>query len=382
MSRVLSVFAILFLSLFVFVEVAQAGLIRNGGRTGLSRVYEQTVYYVNNDFNNAGGITEDIFEFNSQSLFSALSNRSARGIINGDNNPISAFPGDEGCTRGYEQAEFNQLKDTISSLDGIDTDPSADPVDLQRYNDAVARLAVINVNEPCKWQFTQGEMISVEGLFQMVFTGFKADEVDYLVDWEIDGVKYGGEIDLVDGQSFAAITLDKLIDLDPGEYNISVEVGISSEKGRFYYETPQSTDGSVTKVSLDPGVCAANPNFISEEQFRDNYLAANPSATPDDVNDAVIDTYNADLNISEPTQCGRNSIIQDTDAGTFDQNSFDISQVTSFISFTDTLIILDNGANDPAVEVSAPVSLGSFLAGLVAIGIRRRIAIRKSNVSV
>ncbi len=379
MSRNLQLVTLMLLSMFVFVEVAQAELIRGGGRPSLSRVYEQTVYYVNDQFNNAGGIDENLVAPTAfgGSFMAQLTAKSAQAFINGDNNPISAFPSGEGCTRGYQQQTVTDARERIDLLEGIGS--NRDQFEEEELAEQLAFIASVEVNDPCKWQFEQGEAISVEGLFQFVFTGFLANEVDYAVNWKIDGVSYAGEIALVDGQSFAGITLNKLLNLTPGEYDISATVSVSSNKGRFYYTTPESTNGEVREVRLDPGVCAANPNYISEEAFKVTFRAANPNATEDDVNDAVNDIYYGDPNLFEDTQCGFNSVVQDFRSGTIDPNVLDYRQIQTFNTFNERLIITANANNDPVAQVSAPVSLGIFLGGVSVLGLMRRLKFKNQR---
>lgn len=379
MSRILQLVSVLFLSVFVFVEIAQAGLIRNGGRPELSRVYEQTVYYVNDQFNNAGGIDENLVAPTAfgGSFMAQLTAKSAQAFINGDNNPISAFPGGEGCTRGYQQQTVTNALERIDFLEGIGS--NRNQFEEEELATQLAFIALVEVNDPCKWQFEQDEVISVEGLFQFVFTGFLANEVDYVVNWKIDGVNYAGEIALVDGQRFAGITLNKLINLTPGEYDISATVSVSSDKGKFYYTTPESTNGEVREVRLDPGVCAANPNYISEDAFMAAFRNANPTATEDDVLDAVGDIYYADPNLFEDTQCGFNSVVQDFRSGTIDPNVLDYRQIQTFNTFNEKLIITANGNNDPVVQANAPASLGTFLGGILVLGFMRRLKFKNQR---
>lgn len=373
MSRILQLVTLMFLSMFVFVEVAQAGLIRNGGRGELSRVYKQTVYYVNDQFNNAGGIDDTLLDppaFFGGGFTSQLAPQSAQAFINGDNNPISAFPGGEGCTRGYEQQIVDDARERIDFLEGVGSNRTQ--FEEEELAEQLAFIALVEVNDPCKWQFEQGEAISVEGLFQFVFTGFLANEVDYAVNWEIDGVSHAGEIGLVDGQSFAGVTLNKLINLAPGEYDISASVRVTSDKGKFYYTTPESTNGEVTAVSFEANVCAANPNYISPEAFEATFRNANPAATDDNVSDAINDIYYADRNISDDTQCGYNSVVQDSFRGTLNPTVFNFNQLETFNTFKETLIITARGNNDPVVEASAPASIGTFLTGIFVLGLMRR----------
>ncbi|MDT0596418.1 hypothetical protein [Glaciecola petra] len=378
MSRSYQLAALLFLSMFVFVEIAEARLIRGGGRAELSRVYEQTIYYVDNQYNNAAGIIEDFG--NSQVRFrDSLRDLSAKAFINGDNNPISAFPGGEGCTRGYVAGEVQDARDRIGELEGIGNNRT--PSEEAELATLLAFIAEVELSEPCKWEFDYGEAIDVEGLFQLAFlnqNGSLATDVNYDVVWNINGEDHAGEIGLTDSQPSALLSLNKLIDLNPGVYDISVSVGLSSDKGRFYYETEEPSDGSADAVVIEPNpVCVDNPDFIDEQDYISNFEANNPGATQDDIDDALDEYYN-NPTISDSLVCGHNSVVQNVNAGTLDQDIFNYNQQTRYFSLTETLIILDAN-NTPPAPASAPYAFTAFLMGLVGLGIRRRMIIQSKQ---
>lgn len=380
MSRILQLVSVLFLSVFVFVEAAQAGLIRGGGRAELSRVYEQTLYYVNDQYNNAAGIDIDAIDlqFAGEQFFSTRPRSfkidrvaSTQAYINGDNNPLSAFPNGEGCTRGYQEDVVRDSEERFDELDGIGSSERT-AFEENEYLRLGEFIAEVGVNDPCKWQFNQGEQISLEGVFGSVFTNLTfgltdyTSEIDYSVDWKIDGQSYGGEIGLVDGQRFAPVSLNKFIDLEPGEYTVDVTVALSSLLGKFYYTNPGPSDGSEVPVSFDLN-CADNPEYIPYDDFEASFFLNNPGATEDD----VFDAYLSNPNIVEDTVCGYTGVLQDSNVGRSEQ--INVGAPTFFSSFSETLIIVAVDNDDPAA-VSAPTTFGILLTGLAALGIRRRVA--------
>lgn len=387
MSRNLQLVSVLFLSVFVFVEVAQAGLIRSGGRSELSRVYEQTLYYVNDQYNNAAGIDIDAIDrqFAGEQFFSTRSpffkiDRVAhtQAYINGDNNPLSAFPSGEGCTRGYQEDIVRDSRERFDELDGIGPSERT-AFEQSEYLSLGEFIAEVEVNDPCKWQFNQGEQISLEGMFGTVFTNLTfgltdyTGEIDYSVDWKIDGESYGGEIGLVDGQRFAPVSLNKFIDLEPGEHTVNVTVALSSLLGKFYYTNPGPSDGSETPVSFDFN-CADNPEYIPYDDFKASFFLNNPGASEDD----ALDAYNINPNIVKDTVCGYTGVLQDSNVGRNEQ--VNVGAPTFFRSFSETLIIVAVD-NDDLAAVNSPATSGIFLTGLAALGIRRRVAKKNKSES-
>jgi hypothetical protein len=374
MYRISLLGTLTFLSLFVFVEIAQAGLIRGGGRGELTRDYDQQLYYVNDRFTNAAGIDfraiEDNYDGDDQ--FFAQRNRdtqlawaSSTAFINGDINPISAFPAGEGCTRGYDAGEVAADRERLRFLEDIGGDGRTD-FDNDELAQLRASLAEVDVNDPCKWQFGEDEQISVEGLFQVVFAGVGADEVQYAVNWVIDGVSHGGELIAGDGNRFGALVLNKDIDLAPGEYPISVSVSISSMLGSFYYENPGPEDGSETPVELGER-CVDNPDYIELSGFIEQYLIDNSSATEDDAYDA----YDAlPDSVKDDLVCGFTGILQDFFADS--PNPELVNPPTAFWSFTETLIIVAGEGEEPVISANAPATLGVLITALAALGIRRK----------
>lgn len=382
MSRTIKLFAILFLSMFVFMEFAQAALIRSGGRASLSKVYEQKVYYIDNQYTNVAGITTE--GYNNLSTFSS------KAYINGDFNPISAFPNNEGCTRGYANQDYLDAQNDRDTYGYVTSIPEADKglyseydADLDSYNRAIAFIQEVELNEPCIWQFEYGETISTEGLFQFVFlkNGLLDTDVNYDVSWAINGLDVGGSISLTN-DSYASLILNEDIDLAPGDYNISVSVLVSSDLGKFYYETEAPSDGSADAVEIGYSqVCVDNPNYVIDTAYVDAnkaaYTAANPTITdPWDIEQLIMLDYWANPNVSESVFCGHNSIVKDVYYGTDDYNVYYYNQARRFTSFSETLRILPSQSNPPIVSAPAPASLGIFLMSIGMLGLRRRIQLK------
>lgn len=334
----------LFALLFLIVEVSQARLIRSAGRSTLSRVYSTQIFHIENQYLNSIGIKE---EHMAGGPFPAPGVIRSRGSINGDNNPIGAFPaGVGGCYRGYEQAEFDDLSDR-------EDNGTASEADL-------ARLAEITMQDPCTWEFDQGDMISTFGFFGMGMfggDGLLDTGVNFDIDWVIDGVSYDGEIN--SGEAIVtddgliqpgSIFLNADIDLAPGEYSIFARATLSSDIGRFFGFSQNNPDDSIGFTGFGE-ICEDNPDF---QEF-DDYVNENGS------DEGWVGE------IPEPIICGHKNAYTDRSGAP----SFDFDQRLVFQSDIELLRIVATN-NDPVVDVSAPASISLFLLGLGGLANRRR----------
>jgi hypothetical protein len=333
MSRALSVFAILFLSLFVFVEVAQAGLIRGGGRPTLSLEFTSNAFFMYDKDN-----TEITFDGRrivgiSEDSFAKRFSLGSRAYINGSNNPISAFPGGSECETEFQETVLRQNHEIVDRLGYIESTTAFDQgisqsefdsilFEFNEANDYITRSITI---DPCIWEFGFQETISMTGLFQLVFkdnAGVINPDINYRVTWLIDGNHEVGDIDLSTG----AISLNKDIALAGGrDYRISASVEVSSDKGNFYLEAPEKAE--------------------SPKDFE--------LLTGEDINDE-----SAFVNVSE--------------------TNFNAIKVfewqTVFTTEFETLRILAD-SSEPVVPVTAPASFGTMLLGLLILGLKRRVQI-------
>jgi hypothetical protein len=230
MTRIVQVSALIFLSSFIFVQIAEARLIRGSGRTVISYQHETNYYFVENaelvDFANYTGMSEVAYS-NKDSGFGTTTR-----TIGGGGQGISAVP-----TSGPSAAE-----DCNASYDFGDVAPVA---------------------EPCIWSIEEGEDLTAFGSFSMFFDN---PLIEHQIEWLISG---NGIVKTLDGSINAGLpinTPDGIIgtgqvmlealwsdlDLLPGDYEISVNAIVSSSAGKFFHETRRlGTGTTATEVILE-----------------------------------------------------------------------------------------------------------------------------------
>nr|WP_136251100.1 hypothetical protein [Ningiella ruwaisensis] len=256
MTRLIYFSAVLFLSLFVFVEVATAKLIRGGGRGTISLQTEVPYYFVENDRvlqieGSVNGRDFDTFTAMSEAAF--LDRNAGFGIstrtIGGGSSGISAMPSFSGkpgstkandCNGSYTPDDVREIEDEIEFL--INTGGSADNISA-----AEGRLSALRTGTPCEWQLTQGDDFTAFGTFSMFFDN---PLINTTIEWTISGngieKTLTGSINTdpdrvtEDGAiGVGEVVLDALwedLDLLPGIYDISVSAMISSDAGMFFRE--------------------------------------------------------------------------------------------------------------------------------------------------
>lgn len=368
MSPVHRACALVFLLSFFWVEVAQAGLLRTSGRGSLSRNFSQAFYYIDNSNLNELGIAGDGdgFVFNSTAVPSIV-----RGV-GGGGRGIAAVPNT--CIAGYTQDDVDlAIADALFELDSLDFDNDPDGADARagELNDLLNQLEGSNPfpGEPCVWEFEEGESLFTYGFFSLFFD---TPDVTYDVSWRIFGNGlnefFAGSIN--EGEALPTddpavtiergwVTLDTLppATLVPGDYMVSVSVGLRSQTGAFFWESSDPND----PVGLRR-VCTDNFDevdaFFSDEDNLDEFGEPLP-----------------DLEVPPSEICGFNSVDLDSYNSEFD---FELRSTPTFFQSEAEMLRIVAASVDPDDNspnpVPAPSTLATLLAGLAILIRRRRLA--------
>jgi hypothetical protein len=245
MSRLVQILALMFLLMFVFVEIAQAKLIRGGGRGSLTFQHETNYYFVENqnivELSSFTGMSQAAFD-NRNTGFGVTTKTVGGGGSAISAVPTSGFSASDNCNNSYDSGE-------------------AAPVD-----------------DPCEWSITQGDDLTAFGSFSLFFDN---PLIDHDIVWTISGngvsktingrVNEGPAINTPDGViGTGQVMLDALwsdLDLLPGIYDISVSAFISSSAGQFFREVNL----------LGVGSTATPITLIKEEEYNpafDEWTAA------------------------------------------------------------------------------------------------------------
>jgi hypothetical protein len=229
MSRLVQISALMFLLMFFFVEMAQAKLIRGGGRGSLTYQHETNYYFVENqnivELSSVTGMTQAAFD-NRNAGFGVTTKTVGGGGSAISAVPTSGFSASDNCNNSYDSGE-------------------AAPVD-----------------DPCEWSITQGDDLTAFGSFSLFFDN---PLIDHDIVWTISGngvsktingrVNQGPAINTPDGViGTGQVMLDALwsdLDLLPGIYDISVSAMVSSNAGQFFREVNLLGSGSTaTPITL------------------------------------------------------------------------------------------------------------------------------------
>ena len=330
MSAKLKLLTLPLLALFLFAQFAEAALVRTGGRGDPSANFSQAFYYVDNQYLNEMGIIESAFDFNSPKAANSIVR-----AVGGGGRGLGAVPND--CIKGYTQDDVDNLE---LEIDYWRTELSYERITEAEFDALVAALELAIYGEPCVWEFTQGDALSMFGFFSLYFD---TPDVSYNVNWLIDGVSLPGAINTAgnlitpDGtinNGWVTLNTPPTMAFEPGDYMAYVSVGLSSSQGQFFWTSTQPGNEIVFEQK-----CIVKPN---------------PDFDPD----------NPDLGIDEFIEvCGYTNVYR---------NDSEVNNPTmSFFSAGEILRILP--ANDgPVAPVNAPASIALFLAGLFTMGLRRK----------
>jgi hypothetical protein len=245
MSRLVQISALIFLLMFVFVEMAQAKLIRSPGKTKTTFQHETNYYFVENqnivELSSVTGMSQAAFD-NRNSGFGVTTKTVGGGGSAISAVPTSGFSASDNCNNSYD---FGQ---------------------------------VAPVSEPCEWSISQGDNLTAFGSFSLFFDN---PLIDHDIVWTISGigvtktiggrVNEGPAITTPDGViGTGQVMLEALwsnLDLLPGIYDISVSALVSSSAGQFFREVNL----------LGNGTTATPITLIREEEFNpafDEWTAA------------------------------------------------------------------------------------------------------------
>lgn len=337
MHRKIHIFSLLLLTQFLYVQFAEAGLVRSSGRGSLSRNFDQGFYYVDNQYLNEVGIIDSAW------LDPSSSNIISRGV-GGGGRGLGAVPNE--CIKGYVENDiFIKDEEIQFLLDDFDNGT----ITQSEMDDGIASLEAGIAGEPCVWEFEQGEALSTFGFLSLYFG---TPDVTYDVNWKILGndtfdlfgsVNTAGELNTPDGiikNGSVTLSAPSPINLTPGNYFVYVSVSLSSTEGKFFWENGEG--GNEVEIAR---ICKENPEWIL--YYEDPSLVNDP-------------------NVIEPEMeiCGYNSVEP------FTSNVYDAP--TSFSSEPERLKILAASSNPNITPVNAPATLGILLLGLGTVVLRRR----------
>ena len=327
---------LLVVSSFLFAEVVQAGLLRTSGRGSLSREFSEVWYYVDN---------ADITEFGdatfNYSFGAGIGNTKGVG---GGAPGLNAVPSDP-CIASYTRSrvddEIDFVNDEISFLSGTfgEDEDENDRIQAQidDLDDELRQLesAFPFGNDPCVWEFEEGEDLFTFGTFQP----FGNADIGYDVEWSIfgDGVSERLEGDIQEGpnpldptvqEGWVTLNAPAPASLVPGDYSLFVSVSLVAPEGRFFYTSSE----------------------------RDFEVEVRDICRPPEDDDATEDV------------CGFNSFDRFSDELVTARTSFstDVGEILRIVPST-TL-----PDDDPVTAVPAPSTLAAFLLGLLALVRGRR----------
>jgi MYXO-CTERM domain-containing protein len=345
---------LLLLSTFLYAQFAEAVLLRSTGRGDKSNNFSQDFYYVENQYLNEIGIIDSAFDFDGPFANKSLYNR-----VGGGGRGLGVVPNT--CVVGYTQDQVDSIEtDRLSAVDFFNNGPNIGNLSDAEYdaaiaainNDFDAQVRALTVGEPCIWEFTQNDPMSMFGFFGVYFD---TADITYDVKWYIDGqvlpgdINTAGDLDTPDGtinKGWITLNTPDTLGLNVGDYSIYATVGLSSSTGKFFWVNRDSRNpsGFARKCSYED-----NPNY-------DDTIPEGPD------------------NLFTIETCGYNS-FKDSDPDS--QVSY---AQTSFTSDFETLRILAASTDPDSTPVNAPASLGTFLLGLGALLLRRRSTVKKTKL--
>ena len=343
------------IALSIYVEASEAGLLRTSGRGSLSRDDSQFIWYFGPESLNAAGVTD-----------AAYMNRFSVGVSKSpidENRGVAAVPGV--CIKPLQEREVERIEDEIFDLEGevFSLDPALDSAEIADLNAEIDRLSAKISNDPCSWEFAQGENLELFGDFSMFFD---VAGIDYAVAWDISGngqsFAFPGDVnadgartrDGIDFGPGSGVFLDTPAPagLVPGIYDVSVSVALrgaggGQPPGEFFLESP-------SEDFIWDRSCIENPAWVAFRNDPANFVDGDILGEP--LPGKVEPPFDV---------CGWN---------TYETDSFFGDKVlapTSFFSIPETLRITaaDPVDGDPT-RVNAPPVLLNFAVGLFILGVR------------
>lgn len=322
----MSVVALLSLLLF-YVDASEARLVRSSGRTSLSSNDGQIIYYAAPGTTNQFGLTQEAFD----DLFSLPSR-----VPIDQNRGVAAVPGGTGgCIKPLLDSDVFSVNEEIQFLRGEQAQVEVGSPAYNDFEDQIDALNLSIANEPCTWEFEEGEPLELFGAFSMFFD---VPAISYDVNWNIRG----------NGQTFVL----------PGEVNtegerISAGGDLFRQGAGVFLNSPAPAGLTVGLYDVFVTVALDAPGSFFLESL-DNGIDWEEVCGPDPAS-----TEGEEI-------CGWN---------TFEDGFFDpfdpqpVSAPSTFFSTLESLRIVP-GSDDP-VAVSAPSTLLCSLLGLLFVSRRR-----------
>lgn len=347
-----------FLLMFLWVEVAEARLFRTSGRGTQQDQYSEAIYYVNNAYLNDIGITPESYD---NDTWSTDFNTRTGGFAG-----VEAVPSE--CTSAYIE---DKLNDDILYWEGELSNAKNDD-EAAEIEAKIAALQAQFTGVPCIWEFEQGEEVFTWGAFNFYFD---SPDVLYDVDWFINGQHFDGYIntnsnlkdpnDNTHSIDVGSVMLSTPLDLAPGDYDIRVDVSISSDSGKFYYVN----EDQYNTVTLDEQRCEQS----------DEWTTWNQTDTQLFTNEEYDNWVNAEPEYEICGYVSSRNTYEEQWQGFYDNYREEVNAPTLFSSVTDTLRILPSSDEIQAepTPANAPASIGLFMMGLGGIIIRRRSFMHK-----
>ncbi|MGJ8679679.1 hypothetical protein [Paraglaciecola sp.] len=368
MSRKIKTLTLLILTQFLYIQIADAGLLRTTGRGSLSSNFDQAFHYVDNSYlrMNSLGITDDSFD-------SFLFNRITKGV-GGGGRGLGAAP--SSCVNGYTQDQVDDFEtDRDSQLYALPSDSNYDASAAQINNSIDQQIQAMTVGEPCAWEFDEGEDLFAFGFFSLFFgTPDVAYDVNWLISgegqtWSLPGsVNTVPDLDTADGiveEGWVTLNTSAPVDLFAGDYTISVNVALSSTNGSFFWENGDSNDTVelTRKCEFNPAWDAYYSVGGEYEQWQTDYFAWEDAGS----------VGTAPVQPTEPADeiCGTASYNNDSGLRS--------NAPTLFYSETEILRILPINSVPDNQTVNTPASLGVLLFGLGFLMNRKRSHLKKET---
>ncbi|MEE4109261.1 MAG: hypothetical protein V2I24_07935 [Halieaceae bacterium] len=284
---------LLFVATFLLAEVVQAGLLRTSGRGSLSREFSEVWYYVDNGSINEFGDATFNYSFGAGP-------GNTKGVGGGAPG-VSAVPSDP-CIASYTRADVDgEIVFVNSEIDFLNASFGDDEAENDRIqaeiDDLFDRLDQLEFsafpfgNDPCVWEFEEGEDLFTFG----TFGPFGNEDIGYDVQWSIlgDGVNETLEGAIQEGpnpldptvrEGWVTLNAPAPASLVPGDYSLFVSVSLVAPEGRFFYTSSERDfEVEVREICRFPDdefaeeVCG----FNSFDRFTDELVTARTSFSSD-----------------------------------------------------------------------------------------------------
>ncbi|MCF2948723.1 hypothetical protein L0668_11440 [Paraglaciecola aquimarina] len=363
MSRKLHFSAILFLALYLFVQIAEAALLRTSGRGSRSSNFSQTFYYLDNQHLNQVGIKE--------ASYTNLFANSISKTVGGGGRGLGAVPNT--CINGYTQSDEHDKDQEINYLHDDFNDGK---ISQTERDQGIDKLNFDLYGEPCVWEFEQGEALNMFGFFSLFFD---TQDVTYDVDWFVDGkeiagggINTTGDLATADGQidkGWVTLNSAPIFDLAPGDYAVSVNVSIMSSKGKFFWENRDPSNPAGFEFNPTCIINDEHQPYIDALEKYNNYLYAVADHAADPIN------YPDPGPIAPPNPGDVEPAFEICGHPSIDFTSYDESFAPTLFSSEPEILRILAASADPQPDtnpVTTPNPLSILLLGLSTAFLTRR----------